>query len=68
MEVNSHQVTGPAVVDYTSNKPQSLRTASHTLRRQGAVADLDLLASVASTARGPNEISQQPMYALIFNC
>ncbi|KAI5996842.1 hypothetical protein F5J12DRAFT_785265 [Pisolithus orientalis] len=35
MEVNTHQVTAPAIADYTSNKPQSGRTASHMLRRQG---------------------------------
>ncbi|KAI6144096.1 hypothetical protein BKA82DRAFT_32588 [Pisolithus tinctorius] len=58
MEVNAHQVTAPAIADYTSNKPRSGRTATHMLRRQGAVADLDLLACVAST-HGSNEISQQ---------
>ncbi|KIO06947.1 hypothetical protein M404DRAFT_24093 [Pisolithus tinctorius Marx 270] len=58
MEVDTHQVTAPAIADYTSNKSQSGRTASRMLRRQGAVADLDLLANVAST-RGSNETSQQ---------
>ncbi|KAI5980389.1 hypothetical protein F5J12DRAFT_789314 [Pisolithus orientalis] len=66
MEVNTHQVTAPAIADYTSNKPQSGRTASCMLRRQGAVTNLDLLANVAST-HGSNETSQQA-YILIFNC
>ncbi|KAI6010847.1 hypothetical protein F5J12DRAFT_781821 [Pisolithus orientalis] len=58
MEVDAHQVTAPAIADYTSNKPQSGRTATHMLRRQGAVTDLDLLAHVVSTC-GSNEFSQQ---------
>ncbi|KIO00323.1 hypothetical protein M404DRAFT_29698 [Pisolithus tinctorius Marx 270] len=60
MEVDTHQVTAPAIADYTSNKSQSGRTASCMLRRQGAVADLDLLANVALT-RGSNETSQQTL-------
>ena len=69
MEVDAHQVTGPAVVDYTINKPQSGRAASHKLQRQGAVIDINLLASVASThAHAPNEVISQQMYVLIFNC
>ena len=69
MEVDAHQVTGPAVADYTINKPQSGRAASHKLQRQGAVIDLNLLASVASTrAHAPNEVISQQMYILIFNC
>ncbi|KAI6138159.1 hypothetical protein BKA82DRAFT_4021653 [Pisolithus tinctorius] len=34
MEVDTHQVTAPAIADYTSNKSQSGRTASCMLRRQ----------------------------------
>ena len=40
--------------------------ASRALKRQGAVSDLNLLASVASAARGPT--SNETLYVLIFNC
>ena len=64
-EVNAHQVTDPAVVGLAS-KPHSKRMASRALKRQGAVSDLNLLASVASAARGPT--SNETSYVLIFNC
>ena len=67
MEVDTHQATGPAVADYTSNKSQSGRPASRALRRQGAVINLNLLASVAST-RVPNEVTSQQTCVLIVNC
>ncbi|KAI6008459.1 hypothetical protein EDC04DRAFT_2907173 [Pisolithus marmoratus] len=54
MEVDAHRATGPAIADYLS-KPQGGRVA-HLLRREGAVADLNMLA-VAETCR-TNEISQ----------
>jgi len=54
MEVDAHQVTGPAVADYTINKPQSGRAASRKLQRQGAVIDLDSLLKRAGHALGSN--------------
>jgi len=67
MGVGAYQVTGSAAVVYTS-KPQSGRTASRALRRQGAVSDLNLLAGVASAARARSNDSLQQTSVFIFNC